>query len=89
MKFDFLILRLNIFCSFTGVKKSSTGIPKNIENLFLEKPWGASTPFTYRQDLVHVIIVSNAPPDLQLRPQNKVKLDIFRYFLSSTSLSWG
>ena len=70
-------------------KESSTGISKNIENLFLEKPWSASTPFAYRQNLVHVIIVSNASPDLQLRPQNKVKLDIFRYFSSSTSLSWG
>ena len=49
-------------------KESSTGISKNIENLFLEKPWSALTPFTYRQNLVHEIIVSNASPDLQLRP---------------------
>ena len=70
-------------------KESSTGISKNIENLFLEKPWSALTPFTYRQNLVHEIIVSNASPDFQLRPQNKVKLDIFRYFSSSASLLWG
>ena len=78
MKFNFLILRLNIFCPFTGVKESSTGISKNIENLFLEKQRSALTPFTYRQSSVHVIIVSSALPDLQLRPQNKVKVDIFR-----------
>ena len=59
-------------------KESLTGISKNIENLFLEKQRSALTPFAYRQSSCHMIIVSSALPDLQLRPQNKVKVDFFR-----------
>ena len=57
-----------------ALKRSWVLYPSIIE----EKQRSALTPFTYRQSSVHMIIVTSALLHLQLRPQNKVKVDIFR-----------